>query len=179
MKKSVNVGVICLGVFIFWTACSSGPKVKQQEYAKLSNKRTFENPFPTVWRGIELSLHEQKVLERDPEEPTDNSEFELRKLDRRTMETDWIYTQSRDKYVEYQVNGSPRKQYLQLRFKYLIDAQKVIGGTDVKVDVREEIEKIDKQGNPDGYDKMAEPDPGRASELLDKINQAILSAPNI
>jgi uncharacterized lipoprotein len=154
------------------SGCSSSPAVKTEAYAKLSNTRTFEYELPVVWKGIEASLHEFKIDNRDPE---DVDPSEMRKLTKRSLETDWIFGQSRDKYVEYKVNGSPRKKYLQMRFKYQIRAESGIGGTTVVVRTFEQIEKLKADGTPDGYSTV-DSDPSRPSELLEKINNAILSS---
>lgn len=167
-------------IFIFacllsMLSCSSSPKVKQQAYAKLQSSRTFEYDFPTVWKGIEAAFTNYKITDRDPSDVDVN---ELKNLRERTLKTDWIYAQSRDKYQEYKVNGSPRKQYLQTRLRFEVVAASVMGGVDVKVKPDEEIEKLDKNGKGDGYSSVDHPDTSRAGEVLDKINQAILSLPN-
>ena len=160
-------------VFGLWGAgCSSGPAVKTQAYAQLKSERTFEHEFPVVWHGIESAFRKSKVVDRDPEEV---NEVELKQLSKRTLETDWTYTQSRDKYVEYKVNGTPRRKQLQMRVKYEILAKRVIGGTDVVVKATEEVEKLKEDGSPDGYEEM-EPDTSRTAEILDKINLAIMAA---
>jgi len=155
------------------SACSSGPEVKQQAYAKLSNQRTFEYEFPTVWKGIEETVRNYHVTDRDPKDVDAN---EMRRIRHRSLETDWIFSKSNDKYVEYKVNDLPKKIYLQTRLKYKIDAQGVIGGVKVTVKTQEEVEKLKEDGSPDGWDSVDERDTSRASALLDRINMAILSA---
>jgi hypothetical protein len=155
------------------SGCASTPPVKSQAYAKLANHRTFENDLPTVWKGVESALHNFKITKRDPD---DVNEMEMKKLTHRKLETDWIYTQSRDKYEEYTVNSSPRKVYLQTRMKYQIECKSMMGGTDVTVETSEEIEKLNKDGTSAGYDKSSNVDPSRSSEMLDKIGNSILSA---
>src|SRR5690349_2685110 len=115
MKKYLYRRMLALSFAFFFSGCASTPEVKTQAYAKLNNQRTYEYEFPVVWKGIEESLSKFKITDRDPSEATP---LEMRKLTRRTLDTDWIYGQSRDKYQEYKVNGSPRKIYLQTRFKY-------------------------------------------------------------
>lgn len=155
-------------------ACSSGPKVQKQKYATLKSSRTFEYDFETVWKAIEASLKNHKITERDPSEV---SSTELKNLKERTLESDWIFTESRDKYITYKVNSLPRKKYLQMRYKYFITAQSQIGGTDVHAGIREEIQELNEDGSPKGYEEYKPNDTSRTSELLDKINQEILRAP--
>src|SRR4051812_48004118 len=114
MLKNLLPPIFALLAFV---GCSSAPAVKQQAYAKLASEHTYEYEFPEVWKAVEASFHNFKVADRDP---SDVGPLELKKLTRRKLESDWILGQSRDKYVEYQVNGSPRKQYLQTRLKYTV-----------------------------------------------------------
>ncbi len=157
-----------------FSGCASGPEVKQQAYAKLSNQRTFEYEFPAVWRGIEETLRNYRVIDRNPKDVDAN---EMRRLRHRTLETDWIFSKSNDKYIEYKVNDLPRKIYLQTRLKYKIDAQSVIGGVLVTVKTEEEVERLKADGSPDGWDSVDDKDTARASDLLDRFHMAILSAP--
>jgi hypothetical protein len=174
MKLFVLVLSLILSfVLTLLNGCSSTPEVKTQAYAKLSNERTYEYDFPTVWKGIEEAVRKYKVTSRDPSEVDD---LEMKKLAQRDLETGWIYGQSRDKYIEYQVNGSPRKTYLQTRFRYLVTAKSQIGGVTVTVKTKEEIEKLNSDGSPAGYSSVSGVDTSRPSELLDKIKIAILSA---
>lgn len=154
-------------------SCSSGPEVKKQAFAKLSNQQTYEYEFPVVWKGIEEALRKFRVKERDPKEV---GTLEMRKLKKRTLETDWVYGQSRDKYNEFKVKGVPKKVMLQTRFKYSLVAQRSPGGVDVTVDTQEEVERLDDEGTPTGYEKVSETDSSRPAELLEKIKFAIYSA---
>lgn len=162
-----------LMILLLGVGCSSAPATKTQAYAELSNHRVFEYEFPAVWKGIETTLKEYHVTGRDPEEV---DSLELRKIKKRTLNSDWVYSQSRDKYEEYDVNGSPRKKYLQTRVKFHVIAETEIGGTRVEVQTSEEIEKLKPDGSPAGYERPEKVDSSRAAELLDKINLSILSA---
>lgn len=167
--------VTALAVAMALSACSSGPAVKTEAYAKLKNQRTFEYDFPVVWKGIEEAFRKLKVTDRDPEEV---SELEMRKLDHRTLETDWAYGRSNDKYQEYKVNGTPRKTFLQERYRVKLDAKKILGGVDVLIKVEEEVEKLKDDGSSAGY-VAADADSARAARLLDQIGASVLSAPPI
>src|SRR5262245_13852260 len=82
----------------------SGPSIKKQEYAQLSNSKDFEDEYPIVWKGVITALGDYKVDEKDQEKGR--------------VRTDWIYSTSNEKYLEFQVNGFPRKRYLQTRYKF-------------------------------------------------------------
>jgi hypothetical protein len=166
--------LILLSVLAGSVSCSA-PRVdvRKQAYAELKTNRDFEYEFPVVWKAIEETLRKQKVVKRDPDEV---NEVELRRLGKRTAETDWAYTQSRDKYFEYEVNGTPRKKYLQARMRFVIRAEKKLGAVNVAVRFEEELEKMRTDGTADGYEASEAVDSSRASELLDRINQAILAS---
>ena len=179
MKKSVLVRnfsafvvISAVGLIGGCASSSKTPTVRSQDYASLKNSRTFEYEFPTVWKAIEAAMRNQKIIERNPEEV---DALEMRKIAKRTLETDWSYSQSRDKYQEYQANGSPRKIYLQTRLKYEIEAKRSLAGTDVVVKTSEEVEKLKLDGSSAGYETSETPDPSRANEILERIQNAILS----
>jgi hypothetical protein len=157
------------------SACSSAPilPVQAQAYAALSHERVFENDFHVVWKALEEVMRKAKVVDRDPSEV---DTLELKALTRRTLETDWVYTESRDKYQEYSVNNTPRKVYLMARIKYRVEAKKILGGVQVVVNTIEEIDRLRQDGSSAGYSRSETPDPSRANEILDKIQQAILAA---
>lgn len=153
--------------------CAGKMPVRAQEYAALQQERTFEHEFSAVWRAIEATVKNYQVSERDPAEV---DELALRKLTSRKLKTDWILSQSRDKYVEYTVNGSPRRKPLQTRFRFALEAKAVVGGTHVSVSTTEEIGNLHLDGTPAGYERMSVPDSSRGAELLEKINLAVISA---
>jgi hypothetical protein len=170
-KKMIFTG---MSLILFALSCSSGPKVKQQAYATLPAHRVFEFEFPVVWNGIEIALKNQKIIVQDPK---DVSTLELKKLTKRSLETDWIYSQSQDKYQEYKINDSPRKKALQVRYRYFLKAKSVLGGTEVVIQTEEEIERLNSDGTSAGYSETDAEDSSLSSGLLDKIQFAILAAP--
>jgi hypothetical protein len=165
--------VVVSATLMGFSACSSGPQVKQQQFARLENHRDFEYDFPTVWKGIESALEGFAITERNPNKV---GIVEMKKIHERTIDTDWVYSRSTEKYVEYTINGTPRKTYLQTRLRYRITAKLILGGVTVYVDPREEVEKLHDDGSPAGYSQVETPERALPSLMLDKINQAILSA---
>lgn len=166
------VSALVLAALLTGCATRAMP-VQRQEYAELKDSRTFEHEFPVVWKGIERVFAKHKVTDRDPAKV---NEVELRSLAARTLRTDWIIGQSRDKYVEFKVNDSPRRKLLQVRFRYTVEAKRSMGGADVRVRMDEEIERVRPDGSPAGWDRAERVDSSRVSEVLDQIQQAILSA---
>ncbi len=168
---SASILILLAGPIV---GCSSLPDVKTQSYARSKDHQTFEYDFPIVWKAVESALIQTKIIEKDP---THVTTLELQKLSRRSLKTDWIYSQSRVKYIAYDVNGYPRKTYLQNRYKYQVLAESVLGGVRVQVTTTEEVERLNPQGSPAGYATIGEPDPSIASDLIDKINSELRSAP--
>lgn len=150
------------------SACASTREVKKQDYAELKGSRNFEYELPVVWKAVEKAFGNHKITKRTP---ADDEKAKERKL-----ETDWVYSQSRDKYVEYKINGTPRKQYLQTRLMYKVVAKRIMGGTDVDVQVLEEIERLKEDGSSGGYTRVDQVDTSRSSEMLERVNLALLSA---
>ena len=169
MKTLVYFSFVTL--IAFGGACATSREIQTQKYAELSRESTFEYEFPKVWKAIEEVFRNHKIVERDPDEV---DAVEMKTLRERSLETDWIYGKSKDKYAEFKVNDLPRRKYLQMRFKYMIEASRVIGGTKVKVDMVEEIENLDEQGMPDGYTRSDQPDSARMNGVLKSVESEIL-----
>ncbi len=155
--------IIGVGALVMLSACS-GQSVKKQEYAQLKNSRDFEFEYPRVWRGVVDALGDYKLEDKDQ--------------DKGYAKTDWIYSTSNDKYVEYQVNGFPRKRYLQTRYKMEVDVAKQVGGVKVTVKPEEEIENLKSDGSFDSWKAVSDFDTGRANELIRNIENKILSRPD-
>jgi hypothetical protein len=141
-----------------------GPSIKKQEYAQLSNSKEFEEEFPVVWKGVITALGDYKIEDKDQEKGR--------------VRTDWIYSTSNDKYLEFQVNGFPRKRYLQTRYKFDVEIKKQIGSVKVIVNPQEEIENLRSDGSFDNWKAVSDYDTGRANELVKNIELKILSRPD-
>lgn len=161
MKKSIFLSLTILAALAM-PACSSS--YKAQNYAKYSNSRQFEYEYPMVWKGTLNALGEYKIDKKD------SGEGEIL--------TDWIYSTSNDKYLEYLVNGFPRKRYLQTRYKFDIKVEKQIGSVKVTINPQEEIENLKSDGSFESWKSVSDYDTGRVNELLDNINRQILSIPD-
>lgn len=162
MKFAAFVFSLCL-----FASCSSTPttEVKKEAYAKLSNKRTFEYPFETVKNKVSEVAKDYPVLAQKEEKE--------RAL---VIETDWVLTESRDKYVNYKNNEHVRHKTLQSRLKYSIRVAPAMGGAEVTVKTTEEVEKLKPDGTPDGFKaiKNNDVDTSRAKEFLDKVEVELL-----
>ena len=127
-----------------------------------------------VWKAIETTLHEYRIASRDP---SDVDPMELKKISERSLETEWVYTQSKDKYVEYKVNDFPRKKYLQMRVKFIVSAErKMPDVTKVSVQSEEQLERLKDDGSPNGYVDAEEPDTARINQILQRIRLTLLAS---
>ena len=175
--KQFWLGLSCLSLTFLWSSgCTSAPEVKTQAYAQLRDHLTFEEDFPTVWKAIESSLRLARITAKDPAEATP---LEMKKLNRRSLQTDWIFSKSKHKYVEFQVNGFPKKTYLQNRYKYQVLAERTWGGIQVRVISTEEVQRLTETGAPSDYERSGDPDSFLASDLIEKIKLELNSAPSI
>lgn len=145
-------------------SCSSAPKYKQQEYARLAASEDIEADYTQVFKAILAATQDLKIEKVD----SDNGK----------VDTDWIMTESLEKYHEYKVNGLPRKKYLKIRYKYHVFAKKQLGSVNVSVNPEEEVEKLNANGEFDSWMKAVAPDSARANEMLEKIKHALLTLPN-
>ncbi len=158
-RLRLPVFLLMLGSAI--SACSSGPEIKQQQYAKLSNTKEFEEEYDVVWKGIIDATAEYAIEKKDAEKGE--------------LLTDWVYTASNEKYFEYKVNGFPRKRYLQTRYRVSIKAKKQLGSVKVSVEPTEEAEQLKPDGSFDRWKTSDEPDSTRAADIIQKIELKILS----
>ena len=159
--------------------CSSSPQVHRSEYASLSQQKFFESGFVDVWKAIDQTFANYKVLERDPNKVTPT---ELSHLKQRTLKTDWIMGQSRDKYHTFQfADRAPIKKPLQTRIRYTVIAQSKFPGVLVTVQSDEEIETLNEDGSSRGWDSVSDDqrDSSRGAEILSKIELNLQAAPNL
>jgi hypothetical protein len=175
-RRSASVLIACL---VLMSACSTGgtrkdPTAQSAHYGKLSSEREFDADMPTLWKAIERAVSGYQIVSRDPDKV---DVLEMRKLRQRQLETDWIYSQSRDKYDVAWSAGVPKQVPLQSRIKYKVHAEQQMGGILVQVWTSEELETLAKDGSSNGYHSVdaKDVDPSRAAELLDKIRLALLS----
>jgi len=171
--KSVVLSLLALLLVspIGLVGCATSAPYKTQEYAAQRTDRVFEHEMKVVYKAIEKAFEKQKFKSRSPKKVTPT---ELSQLKEATWETDWVYSQSRDKYVEYEVNSVPKRKPLQVRLKQKVTAKASIAGVQVFVETEEELERIKADGSPNGYEEV-EPDTSRAAEVLDRIQLSILS----
>ena len=158
MKK---LFVLLLASFSF--ACASNPhnaEYKEETNApKFGNSRSYVEPPHTVLLAARAVLDQ---LIRDSDPPTSGS---VKGKDE-TLETGWVYSVSKNRYVEFQMNGKPARKPLRIRRSYSYTVTPSLAGSQVVFGAREEVLKIDfstgkEQGwssvetDPKAYDYMS------------------------
>lgn len=159
LSSLVLFSIVFTSATVF-TGCG-GHEVKKQGYAKLATAKDFEEDYQVVWTAVLAALEDYKIAEKDQ----DDGE----------VKTDWVYTTSNEKYIEYQVNGFPRKKYLQTRYKINAFLEKQLESVKVRVDLEQELEKLKSDGSSDGWKSESDVDSIRANEILKLIENKILS----
>lgn len=143
--------IILFSLLLLSTACAHQNTAKnrvEKNTAHFANSKTFENPVSDVEKATFLLLKE-KIAASNP--ATTGADPKVEK-DPSRISTGWIYEVSKDKYLEYQVNKSPRRKKLSVRRQYSVTILPSVAGSDVTISVQEEIEDIDlKTGASKGW----------------------------
>ncbi len=154
---------------LLFAACSSekpGFMKVEKNHPKYASTRSFENSPAEVKAAAKLAL--QELIDRS--EPATNAKISE---DKNELSTDWVYAKSKDKYVEYNFNGAPKRKILNVRRKYTYSINPSLAGMSVEVSTEEEIETVDlKSGEPKGW-KKKDPDLATYDELLAKLKLKI------
>lgn len=166
MKIFFFLGLICITA----TSCA-GKKTaqyKEDKSPQFANSRQFDESPEVVKRAAKAVLED---LSHESDPPAANAVRE--EGDR--VNTGWVYGKSKDKYVEYNFNGAPRRKTLSVRRKYEYNINSSLAGTQVTVAIQEEIESVDlKTGNPTGWKNVA-PDQKMVDHLIKLIREKIRS----
>ena len=164
LAAAVSVSLLTL------LACASKPPkpkyVDEKNEAKYAQARTIAEAPEKVMRAARAVLDQ---LTRDSN-PAASDKVQN---DDNTIYTGWVYGMARDKYVQYDFNGTPRRKQLQVRRIYGYTVEKTLAGSQVKMNVEEELQQINlKNGEHEGW-KRVEPDPAAYDMLLRRLREEI------
>ena len=170
-KKTRTAVFLCLWVYMFFfTACAGQhpAKISVDHSPKFANSHMYEEDLDTLRRAAKLVLQD---LINDSKPST--------KSDTRTegdkLSTGWVYSQSRDKYVLVNFNGSPKRVPLQVRRKYKYALSSSLSGSSAVATADEEIQTRDeKNGAPFAW-KSSEVDPSVYQMLIQKLSEKVRS----
>lgn len=156
---------------LIFIACSTQKPAKMKtetNHPKFANSRSFENSPEDLREAAKRAL--QELIDRS--EPATNATVKEDK-DKNQISTGWVYGKSKDKYVEYNFNGVPKRKILNVRRKYTYSISPSLAGAEVNVSTEEEIEKVDlKTGETKGWSKM-EPDIATYDDLISRLRQKV------
>lgn len=149
-------------------ACSTPPgKYKEEKNTpRFADSRSFTEKPDEILRAARAVLDD---LSRESDPPATAA---LKSTDE-SIRTGWVYSTSKDKYVEYNHNGSPRRKTLSVRRRYSYTAVPSLAGSQVTYGVEEEIQKVDlTTGEPKGWENV-DPSPAAYDMLAKRLRQKI------
>lgn len=159
-----------LALPLFFLACSTPshkPKfMDEKNEAKFSHSRTLAEPPEKVMRAATAVLDELTKAS-DPQAP------EPVKQEDEAVHTGWVYGIAKDKYVQYNFNGTPRRKELAVRRIYGFTVEPTLAGSQVEMSVKEEIQEVDlKSGAPKGW-KRVDADPAAYDLILRRLREKL------
>jgi len=145
------------------------PALKEEKNkAKFAESRAFTEKPELVLAAAHAALDE---LTRESDPPASGPV----QAETGSVKTGWVHGRSRDKYVQYDYNGSPRRKQLTVRRQYSAGVQPALAGSQVELGIEEELEEVDlKTGLPKGW-KSVKPDPAAFDLLMKRIRDRIRS----
>lgn len=164
MRYLLGMKKLILGLFLMTAACASNPynaKYKEEQNApKFGNSRSFVEAPEDVLLAARAALDE---LSQQSDPPATGS----LKSSSESVETGWVYSTAKNRYVEYTIAKVPKRKPLRIRRKYSYAVTPSLAGSQVLLNVEEEVMKIDlKTGEEKGW-SSEETDP-EAYDLLTK-----------
>lgn len=165
--KAILHSTIALSLLSLLACASKPPKPKyvdEKNEAKYAQARTIAEPPEKVKRAARAAL-DQLTRESNPQASDKVQD------DENTIYTGWVYAQAKDKYVQYDYNGTPRRKQLAVRHIYGFTIDQTLAGSAVKMNVEEELEQISlKTGEHEGW-KRVEADPAAYDLLLRRLRE--------
>lgn len=164
LAAAVSVSLLTL------LACASKPPkpkyVDEKNEAKYAKARTLAEP-PEKVKIAARAVLDQLTRDSNPQAPDKVQD------DDDTIYTGWVYGLAKDKYVQYDYNGTPRRKQLGVRRIYGYTINQALAGSEVKMNVEEELEQIDlKNGSHEGW-KRVETDPAAYDLLLRRLREEV------
>ena len=161
---------IALSLLAF-TACAS--KTPKPKYMEEKNQAKFATSFAFAEKPEKVFRAARAVLDKLSHESNPPIADAI-KGDENTVYTAWVYSQaSRDKYVQYDYNGSPRRKDLAVRRIYSYTVTPSLAGSQVALNIEEEIQDVDlKTGQPKDW-KRVQTEQAAFDMLLHKLREQV------
>lgn len=152
------------------SACASKtpkPQYKEEKnQAKYADNRSLKEKPDAVLNAARAVLDE---LTQQSDPPASDAV----KSEGNTIYTGWVYGTAKDKYVQYDYNGSPQRKALSVRRIYGTTVAANLAGSLVSLSIEEEIQDVDlKSGEPKGW-KRVRTDPAALDMLMKRIRERI------
>jgi len=133
----------------FLAACASDPN--KGKYGTEKNIPKFGDSRSYVESPEDVMLAARAVLDELSRESDPPASGSIRS-DEDSVQTGWVYSTSKDKFVEFKFNNTPRRKPLRIRRKYVFTVTPSLSGSQVQMNIEEEVLKIDlKTGEEKGW----------------------------
>lgn len=168
MRNLVAAAVLALT----FAACASGPPkpkfVAEKNQAKFATTKEL-SAKPENVRIAARAVLDDLTRASSPEQASDSV-----KADDDAIFTGWVYSpESRDKYIDYDYNGTTQHKTLEVRRIYGYTISPSLAGSRVKLNVEEEVQDLDlKTGEPKGW-KRVDADTATYDMLYRKLREQL------
>jgi hypothetical protein len=130
-------------------SCASNPNnaayKEEKNVANFENAKSFNESPETILRAARVVLDELQ-------QQSDPAVGKSLKSDSESIQTGWVYSTSKNKYVEFTMNGKPKRKPMRVRRKYGYTAMPSLAGSQVVFQVEEEVMKVNfKTGEETGW----------------------------
>lgn len=158
-------------IALSFAACAS--KTPKPKYVEEKNQAKFSTSHELTQKPDDVLLAARAVLDKLTRDSTPQASGPVQS-DENSLFTGWVYLPaSRDKYVQYDYNGTVRRKELAVRRIYGYTVSPSLAGSSVAMSVEEEIQDVDlKTGEPKGW-KRVEPETAAYDQLLRKLKEAL------
>jgi hypothetical protein len=161
-----------LTLFVFsLAACAS--KTPKPKYVEEKNQAKFSSVHELTQKPDDVQLAARRVLDKLTHDSTPQASSAVQS-DENALFTGWVYLPaSRDKYVQYDYNGTVRRKELAVRRIYGFTVSPSLAGSSVAMSVEEEVQDLDlTTGEPKGW-KRVEAESASYDMLLRKLKEAL------
>jgi hypothetical protein len=168
--KNLQHAVAILSLLAF-AACSHGPP--KPKYVEEKNQAKFGTEKDLHAKPDSVMLAARAVLDRLTQDSEPAASDSVKSEDNEIY-TGWVYSPaSKDKYVDFDYNGTVQHKTLAMRRIYGFEVSPSMAGSHVKMSVEEEIQTIDmKTGEPNGW-KRVEPEHAAYDMMYRKLQEAV------
>jgi nucleoside-specific outer membrane channel protein Tsx len=168
MKKN-----LLLALALTLAACaSSNPQMA--DYKEEKNAPKFGNSREFAEDPKDVMLAARAVLDELTQQSEPQASGAI-KGKGETVETGWVYSTAKNRYVEYQFNGKPARKPLRLRRIYSYTVTPNLSGTLVVMKIEEELMNIDfKNGKEKGWESV-NPDTAAYDQLSRQLKEKLRS----